>query len=126
MSTYKANKASAVASEYMTTVAIKNGQRIGPLQLMYSPYIPMAKRVVYNPRTDMHIVSTMATVRFSMQGFTVEEKLKLDPHQKAFNFQIETGNLKEVTYQVSTNVPGQCSIAFQPNLRQFFYHLKCP
>jgi hypothetical protein len=54
MSTYKANKASAVASKYMTTIAIRNGQRIGPLQLIYSIYMPMAKRVVYNPRTDIY------------------------------------------------------------------------
>jgi hypothetical protein len=91
MSVYKANKASAVASEYITTIAIRKGQRIGPLQLMYSTYMAMAKRVVYNPRTDMHIMSTVATVRFSVQGFTVEEKLKLDPHQKAFSFQLKQG-----------------------------------
>jgi hypothetical protein len=60
MSIYKANKASAVASEYMTTIAIRNGQRIGPLQLIYTP---MAKRVVYNPRTDIYEYNDNGTVQ---------------------------------------------------------------
>jgi hypothetical protein len=81
MSIYKANKASAVASEYMTTIAIRNGQRIGPLQLIYSIYMPMAKRVVYNPRKDIYEYNDNGMVRFSVEGLTVEEKLKLDPHQ---------------------------------------------
>ena len=60
MSTYKANKASAVASEYMTTIAIRNGQRIGPLQPIYTP---MAKRVVYNPRKDIYEYNDNGTVQ---------------------------------------------------------------